>query len=533
MSKNDKVKPPIQPLTIFLLKTGTSCYEDALEKAERLHVYEIKDDLRFEGALFLAEQRRAVPKWFAFLESGTAGSLEERFNASSSAILFVRAARRLLAFVFGYGRTLLDPERIERSFGLRVVLNAVDAAGLRSVDTKTVQELTVHTRRQTSRKSALAEFGVDKEEDILGAIAGIPRVDGFGSIVSGFDALQLRVPIEFKDLRPLCLKILRIYRSDEYRRQGFAFVDHVRALTDPGKKSKLDQWVVDSLIAQEFDSIHMAPPEIVDWARIEGFGFVKSAAPETDLELTSFFDQIRDADKLSIERLKRQRVFVHLASISDPEPSWPVYRTLVAECDHNGHRFVLSGGEWYEIDQTFAQSVENKIRRIRTAGLNLPAAESGEREDDYNARAAEGAGLQLLDRTFSRVDGDPIELCDLYGSSRLFIHIKRWKASSALSHLFAQGRVSAEAFLSDERFRREARAHLRALARSLESHIPIGRPDPGRYTVVFGIIKDGQGWRRSLPFFSQLQLVRTAEALRRLGFEVRIERIGVNRAGSP
>ena len=522
--------PPIQPLNVFLIKTGTKDYEDALEKDEvaSLTKHALKRTLPFKGALFLAPQRTVPPRWLTFLGSGAQGDLQELYNASTSAILFIRASKRIFAFTFGYGRTLLRPSAIERAFGLRVVLNTVDKAGLRSVDTKTVQELTVHTRRQTSRASPLADFGVDKEEDLLGAVAGVPRDPGFARMLSGADALQLRAPIEFAGLGAKCRSILRSYRSDAYKDRGFEFVDHVQRVSDPSVIEALDADLTTALQARSFDGIHMAPPEIIDWKSVDGFSFVKSADPKPDLMLDSFFDQIRKADDVSVERLKkRQRVFVHSANSAEPVPKWPVYRVLVAERERQSRRYALSGGEWYEIEKEFAEKIVNRVSKLKSANLGLPAASRDEKEGDYNSRVAK-PGVYCLDQKCPRVDGDPIELCDLYASSqRQFVHVKRWKASSTLSHLFAQGRVSAEALLSDVTFRDSARKLLGSKASSLLNHIPTGRPDPTKYQVVFGIIKGGLGWKRSLPFFSQLHLVRTAEALRRLGFEVRLERIEV------
>lgn len=522
--------PPIQPLNVFLLKTGTREYQDALEEEETasLTEYPLKRTLPFDGALFLAPQRTARPRWLPFLESGARGNLQQLYNASTSAVLFIRSSKRIFAFTFGYGRTLLRPTRIEHAFGLRVVLNTVDVEGLRSVDTKTVQELTVHTRRQTSRASRLSEFGVDKEEDLLGSVAGVPRDPGFARMLSGADALQFRAPLEFEELGDKCRTILRAHRSVDYKSRGFEFVDHVRKVVDPAVIEALDKDLTDSLVSRELDGIHMAPPEIIDWESVDGFSFVKSAASKPELTLDSFFHQIRKADDLSVERLKkRQKVFVHWANTVEAVPRWPVYRVLVVERERNGRRYALSGGDWYEIEKGFAQKIEKRVAKITSAGLRLPAAGRNENEGDYNARVA-GRGIYCLDRKCARVDGDPIELCDLYCSRRRqFVHVKWWDASSTLSHLFAQAQVSAETFLSDDSFRNEARNLLRQQAPSLASHVPAGRPDPTNYQVVFGIIKGGQGWKRSLPFFSKLHLARSAESLRRLGFDVRLERIKV------
>jgi len=530
MAATKRSNPPTQPLNVFLLKTGTRRYEDALEVDEiaGLARYPLNQTLPFKGALFLAPQQKSPPRWLGFLENGVRGDLQRLYNASTSAVLFIRSAKRTFAFTFGYGRSLLQPMRIERAFGLRVVLNTVDEEGLRSVDTKTVQELTVHTRRQTSRASRLADFGVDKEEDLVGSVAGVPRDAAFARMLSGADSLQFRAPVEFDELGEKCRAILQAYRRDDYKRRGFAFVDHVRKVTDPTLIEALDGDLADALVSRDFDGIHMAPPEMIDWASVDGFSFTRGADPEPDLRLASFFDQIRKVEEITVERLKqRQKVFVHLANAAKAVAKWSVYRVLVAERERKSRRYALSGGDWYEIEKGFAQKIERRVAKIKSAGLRLPAAGRDEKESEYNARVS-GRGIYCLDRKCARTDGDPIELCDLYTSSpRQFVHVKRWTASATLSHLFAQGRISAEIFLTDATFRDEARVLLSEQAYSLASHVPSSRPDTTKYRVVFGIIKGGQGWKQSLPFFSQLHLVRSAESIRRLGFDVRLEKIKV------
>jgi uncharacterized protein (TIGR04141 family) len=522
--------PPVQSLNIFLIKTGTKSYEDAIEDDEfpRLTKYDLKKGLGFQGAVFLAPQRKAPPKWLDLLREGASGDLLKLYNASTSAVLFVRASKRIFALTFGYGRSLLLPGRIERSFGLRVVLNAVDEEGLRSVDTKTVQELTVHTRRQTSRASRLSEFGVDKEEDLLGSVAGVPRDESFARVVAGADALQLRARVSFTSLGDKCKEVLKLYKSGEYKKRGFEFVDHVRRVADPELIGKLDLDLERAFQNQNFNGVHMAPPEIVNWDTLDGFSFTKQTEPESELNPSAFIEQIRKPEEISVRRLKSQRVFVHGEDLSEPRPSWPVYRTIVAERQRSGRRYVLSGGEWFEIEKSFVDRINNRVQKITSANLGLPAAKAGQVEGEYNKGAAR-KGLYCADKKLPRIDGDRIELCDLYeSSSRSFVHVKWWKSSQKLSHLFGQAKVSAEAFLSDREFRAEARALLKKQASTLATHIPDARPDSTKYRVVFAIIKGGQqGWRTSLPFFSKLHLVRSAESLRTLGFDVRLERIEV------
>jgi len=524
----NSIEPPIQPLTIFLIKTGVAEFKSILETPDVLTQMQFKQSVDFDGAIFLSPQRKNPPQWLSFLNEGSQNKLKDLLNTSTSAVLIVRASRRIFALTFGYGRALIRADKIERSFGLRVVLNTVDEDNLQSVDTKTVQELTVYTRRQISRASRLSEFGIDKEEDILGAVAGIPRDPKFARMVSGADALQLRAHLRFIDLRKKCSDCYRAYRSNDYKERGFEFVDHVRIVTDPVLIKNLEENFIDDLTGKKWDRMHMAPPNIINWETVEGFSFTKAADPAPDLRIESLFDHIRNANKLSVDRLKHQKVFVHSSNTADPIPQWSVLRVIVTEQDYKSRHYVLSGGDWFQLDGAFVERVTAQVGRIKSANLKLPAACPEENEADYNKRVALRRGIYCIDRKCPRIAGDPIELCDLYTNKHQFVHVKHWKASSTLSHLFAQGRISAETFLSDEKFRKEARKILKKQSCSIDKHIPIHRPNPNDYQVVFAIIKGGgRGWKRSLPFFSQLNLIRSADALRRLGLEVRLEQIKV------
>lgn len=99
-----------------------------------------------------------------------------------------------------------------------------------------------------------------------------------------------------------------------------------------------------------------------------------------------------------------------------------------------------------------------------------------------------------------------------------------------MSHLFSQGVIAAETFLRDEGFRVRLQEILMpshpTQARLLGD--PVQRPEPSRFEIVFAIITEAsrKDWPRALPFFSQLNLVRSAQRLRMLGFQVSLCRIG-------
>src|SRR5207247_8359718 len=102
----------------------------------------------------------AEPAWLPFLQPLLTTGAPPLHTTSLSAVLFVNTWRRCFAVAFGYGRTMLDPRFCEPNFGLRVVLNSVDPDSLRSIDAKTLEDLTVYTRRQLSRGSSITTFGL-------------------------------------------------------------------------------------------------------------------------------------------------------------------------------------------------------------------------------------------------------------------------------------------------------------------------------------------------------------------------------------
>jgi uncharacterized protein (TIGR04141 family) len=57
----------------------------------------------------------------------------------------------LFAITFGYGRGFLDLSRIEHRFGLRVALNRIDPSQIRSLDTKTFEDMVVTKPESTVR----------------------------------------------------------------------------------------------------------------------------------------------------------------------------------------------------------------------------------------------------------------------------------------------------------------------------------------------------------------------------------------------
>ena len=206
-----------------------------------------------------------------------------------------------------------------------------------------------------------------------------------------------------------------------------------------------------------------------------------------------------------------------------------VYDAIIYETTRDDKLFAMSLGEWFEIAQDHVAEVNRALAQIPDhETLVLDDARQGEPEGAYNERTANNSGghLALLDARLVRYGGgrSSIEICDLLAADRNFIHIKAKTKSSTLSHLFAQGLNSAQAF-------RYTRFRELASAICPESHRFVFDDEPriSDYTGTYAIITHAAGeLRDALPFFSKQSLANAARELSNMGYQVRLKKIMID-----
>src|SRR5206468_3991989 len=101
--------------------------------------------------------------------------------------------------------------------------------------------------------------------------------------------------------------------------------------------------------------------------------------------------------------------------------------------------------------------------------------------------------------------------------------------SSPISHLWSQGVVAGELFVSDVSFRKKLRDEIRKRERkygkagfvSLVPEARIPRPADRGDTIVYGILRRRlkASQKLDLPFFSKISLRPAAQRLRMLGYK--------------
>jgi len=515
--------PRQQKLTLSLLKEATT-RTGALRNPESLDSYTVPALSRSEDSLFLKWTPPHPPGWMRYLEPHVSEDLPDLYAASSGAVLFVESSRRLFAVTFGQGRHLLEPETLESDFGLKVVLNSVAPDQLKSVDAKTIDETTMHTRRDVSRDSSLSAFGLDVSRDLLRSVTGRPRDATLGPRLTGSDALGLYTRSGVPEHPALAARFLDAYQADDYQRY-FDFIDFLRPEKSPARVRALEDRLVDALRREDIIDVHLAAPEPLDWLDIEGFKFNTQSdddAIDNDPRITSYL-ATHDADEITLQRLKNDRMVAIRASDGQAQASWPILRCIVYQVEFDGQLYVLSAGDWFRINLHFKERVYEDVNMLAMLE-GLPDADSGTDERAYNLKAAAAIGGLCLDQKLIYDGGpDKMEICDVLTRGGGLIHVKQRGSSSTLSHLFLQGLNSAERLLQDGDFRREARVVVEREDAAFLDTIPEERPNPESHEVSFVVItRSTRDTPLTLPFFSLVSLRAAATRLAGYGFRVSV-----------
>lgn len=520
-------KPPQITLTIFLIKEDEATVDSFLPNKSSLDCYALKAGQKSIGDLYVKRPHSKPPGWGKFFKEYV-DPRDLGKASSTAAVLVVSAEDKWFAITFGQGRFLLKPECWEERFGLLVSLNSVGPNQIKSIDKRTFDALSTHSKVQSSQEAAPQEFGLDVEQDLVRAVTGTPKDSELGHRLTGMDALRVSASIAVEQLPQLLVRYQKQFHSNAYKKQ-FPWVDHIAEVTRASLRVELDAALVEQLRVENFERCWMAVPEIIEWADIDGFryGFNKRNPKHHDIHFPEFLEEVRDPENITIERLRQRKIYC----IGDDDRKihqWPVYKCIYCELDHGKDSYLLSGGKWYRVTHDFVQEVNESFHRLPRYARALPEYDD-ESEGEYNERiAAESNGeYALMDKEKIMYGGghSNFEFCDLYTKDKGIIHVKRYGQSSVFSHFFAQGTNSGELFQTQQEFRNLVNQKLP------QSH-KIGditkRPYPDEYHVVFAIVSDAEGKDLTIPFFSRLNLRAAVRRLEGYGYRVSIAKIPVN-----
>jgi uncharacterized protein (TIGR04141 family) len=501
--------------------------------------------------LFIFRDPEEVPDWANYLSPIATSPLGISKREPTGTVLLIKPdgrTRVVYAATWGIGRFYLQSSRFEPDWGLRCALNLIsgdktgdgtwDPARVRALRSKRMSQNTLVAEIQSSRKTTIDSFPFIFDVDQLRRVTGAPtNSDRFGSTISGGVSIHVKRPDNPKGLINLCQDIERVHRSTNYQRH-FGWIDNVSPITDQATILNVYDQIASALRNEELAAINLSPPTVVQWETVSKFSYqwghkskkIDELSIETFREFLVQNDLLR---ALSSEGLRDQPKLHALDDVKNRIQSWPIGRCLSGEFRIGSDPYILDDGSIFFVSKDYLDELNIFTNSVRTPTVPFPAMTDKEKEDSYNKRIS--ASLRraiLLDKkTVRRHQATAIEVCDVATANRQLIHVKIGTSSSSLSHLFAQGVVSAELLHMDPDFRKEVSRLLSAKGtRKIKGSgsaqmqdfrwLHSDRFEPHACEVIYVIMTERpSGMRKDkLPFFSKVNLRMRCNELRRMGY---------------
>ena len=182
--------------------------------------------------------------------------------------------------------------------------------------------------------------------------------------------------------------------------------------------------------------------------------------------------------------------------------------------------FFLNNGDWFIIESSYYSNITNKIDSIEIfRNPVIPSCEIKWSEGEFNEKFVESDPdrFKLFDKKnfhSPNYGHSRIEPADIITIEKQFIHVKKGGSSANLSHLFAQGVVSAQLYKNETLF----------IDKINELFEEGYFNSDDKIEVIYGIIDKRYDKKASeiLPFFSMINLSQHYDVLSSMGIKCQL-----------
>lgn len=520
-----------KPFSIYLLKQGFD-HTNSLKEEHNLEE-SMAADLPDNAHLYILDTPPRPPWWRSYF-----GIEKELYQASKGALVFLTVGERTFAISFGHVYHHLNDYSYEYDFGLRVTLNSLDPAELKSADM--VSPGTARRKRtQVAISTDLTFLDFDGNSEIIRSLTGKVKEE-YKEIfknATGSTSLKVGMKAQPSQLPEICGSLLELYNSTAYR-ETFPNIQNISPVKDPEKIDRLNQRLLQAF-TEKNEELVLAIPEIVDYQDDKTCCFFRAEGKTSeifpDITIEALWSFLGDHHIVppSADTL-RQYQLVLCDVEGSPGRAYTVMRSLVYETTgaDDGAIFHMTDGNWYRAEPAFVERmtayINGKCRPCHLPPYNHDKTLKGKQvysEEAYNAAIEDWDKNYLcLDQTdISPSGSSQVEPCDIYSVSDLgsaaatadLYHIKISTRSAHLSHLFNQGLNAIELLKQEDECLTKMKNLVGGKVPAADRDNFQAPIDNKRFSVVFGIIshKSANAQAQNLPLFSRLSLMRTMQIL--------------------
>jgi uncharacterized protein (TIGR04141 family) len=509
-----------QKLSIYLLKDNITDHGDI-----------VKDTTTSEsftgGTLYYKKSFSKEPAWSSNFFNK---SIDDLKNSTASGLYITKISYShediYFGISFGHGWQMFKDGVIVEQFGIKTALSIIKEE-IKKIEKKNFTNGLKDVSEQLGKVGSVADFGFDVEQDIMRAIVGEPEnQELYGKNVIGKDSISLSIKKNVDEVGDTLSELYKAYISNKYR-ERFDWFDNFSAVHDKSTVLNLDTRIIEKIKDDsKTDVVYwLAIPEVIEWEHTKCFQFQeKNGATEyQDITFEDFKNSlsVEEKNNITLDLLKTRRAR-QVDTNDQAIKEWSIYKCMYAEIDLNNEKYLLVSGKYYRVDKDYKTKVENDFTVDAT--FALPDWQKSKHENIYNIEVAStDADFLCLDGGASQsnlIGKGKIEFADLVKNDKHLVHVKKYGASTVLSHLFSQGLVSATLLLTDKSFRTEVN---NKLATSHKNVVTVADPNPSDYTVVYAIGTSKSDLR--LPFFSLVNYRNTKRQLELYRYKVLIVKI--------
>lgn len=499
MSSKSRIK-------VYLLKNYVESQEFLKEGTSKVF-----DKVSMNGNdVFLYNSKKSIPRWY---KNFLLGSEDKYINSSSSGYMVkqINYAEEQYNFVISFGGAdqAFESSKFVDDFGIKICLNVVDKFS--SISKNNISTTMSNNKEVSTKKDEFGSFVFNVETDLIKGVS-VKAIENNGitdGTLSGSSSLSISTDSNINDVEEMLIKLIEIYKSDNYK-QRFQFIDNIKAIKNKELEKRIQENAYELLKNKSFEKVWFGSPDFDSWEKVSYFrveyGKIKEEYADLYVE-----EIVNDFPIESYDTLNKIKVF----PIYDEDDNGDVVRLsecLYGEVNIDGDSYIINNSNYYLISRDYVNEINEQYDKIEIIG-SLPMKESKMSENKYNEFVSKhNKNFKLFDCKLFSKKSNSLELCDLYDyNNNMFIHVKKYGASSLLSHLFFQALNSAKYFRSNKK----------EIIDYYKEKFDLEVPDVDKYKVAMAIIAktEVKDKKIPIPFFSKMSVVSTITELKSMGYD--------------